>query len=130
MISDRVIEQARANKQCVLEIVLAAGYRGISSGDVAKATGWRIETVGKWLRTLERGLRIERSHRTGQSTKWGPPGIWAHYQEERERAHRERQPKALHPEPEDVVIHRIVQATSALPVLRPRGPRSVWDLAA
>jgi predicted ArsR family transcriptional regulator len=125
----------------VRELVLASGMQGVKMGDLAERLGFSDTTVRKYLMKMRAAGVVERTHEGGQSCRWGPPGIFALFAGERERARqstRERNAKrrqalataeAAEEWAEQTPLRVMVRARDA-PRLRPAGPASVWGLAA
>lgn len=135
----RAEEQGAHHCAMVRELVLAGGMKGVKMGDLAARLSFSETTVRKHLMRMRAAGVVERTHEGGQSCRWGPPGIFALFAGERERARqstRERSAKrrraqataeAAEEWAEQPVLRVIVRACDA-PRLRPAGPASVFLL--
>lgn len=126
------------NRNAIKKLILAAGMKGISRREVVKATGLSHYTVHLHTNALIECGKVERSSDTGSNTRYGPPGIWEHYQPIREKTARERERygtkayesiQELEAWANHVPVHLCVSANDVPPLGKP-GIASVWELAA
>lgn len=139
------MRDAQVKRDAVLRIVLASGIDGMTMDEVKAKTGYSRSSVGIYLRLFRDQKLVECSMPKGGITnRWGAIGIRAAYLKNNaeklvkyealmarrqflleRRMNDEREAEAFARES----FVRIVPAHLAEP-LRPRGPSSVWDLAA
>ena len=122
-----------ADRAEILRLVLAAGVTGISSARLTGPLGRSRICVGSHLTALAAEHKIERSHTTGQSCKWGPPGTWAHYQGARDREDQRRHSRRRILSDADyeasLPYRRTLVPAAHVAAIETRPPNSVWEVA-
>jgi predicted ArsR family transcriptional regulator len=123
----------------VREVVLASGMAGIAMSEIESRLCLSNTAIRKHLMRLRAAGVVERTHDGGQACRWGPPGIYDAFADQRARAARKPRKlsgwERLQKEQEadewadKPAVRVIVRAADAIP-LGKVGPNSVWQLAA
>lgn len=135
----RAEEQSQLHRTMVREVVLSSGLQGVQMADMVARLHFSESTIRKHLMWLHDAEVIERTHKGGQSCRWGAPGIYDAFAERRElrskkprngwQRQKESEAVAAFDWAERPIVRTLVSAAEAQP-LRPAGPASVWALAA